>query len=178
MTNTTLDMVLVAEVNRLRADLALNAQMLAKQTDLAREAEHTLTVTIRDMKSDVEMWQIGTATLTAERDAARRAHLTCQEAWEALSRQRDLDVDRAREAEAEVERLRTEHQNAWTRLNTLNAQIADLSHPNMQMLLRDCERLRAERGLELAEVARLEAEVKRLTKRVEVREVAKKGWTR
>ena len=38
--------------------------------------------------------------------------------------------------------------------------------------------LKAERGLELAEVARLEAEVKRLTKRVEVREVAKKGWTR
>ena len=74
-----------------------------------------------------------------------------------MTKQRDLDVDRAREAEAEVERLRTEHQDAWTRLNTLNAQIADLSHPNMQMLLRDCERLRAERGLELAEVARLQA---------------------
>ena len=126
MTNTTLDMVLVAEVNRLRADLTLNAQMLAKQTDLAREAEHTLTVTIRDMNSDVEMWQIGTATLTAERDAARRAHLTCQEAWEALSRQRDLDVDRAREAETALAEERAEHEMTRTVCRSLRDELSQL----------------------------------------------------
>ena len=148
MTNTTLDMVLVAEVNRLRADLALNAQMLARQTDLAREAERTAHYAEQAMSSHLP--SLDRSALLTQIDALK-ADLA------EMTKQRDLDVDRAREAEAEVERLRTEHQDAWTRLNTLNAQIADLSHPNMQMLLRDCERLRAERGLELAEVARLQA---------------------
>jgi hypothetical protein len=141
-------MVLVAEVNRLRADLALNAQMLARQTDLAREAERNAHHVEQAMSSHLP--SLDRSALLTQIDALK-ADLA------EMTKQRDLDVDRAREAEAEVERLRTEHQDAWTRLNTLNAQIADLSHPNMQMLLRDCERLRAERGLELAEVARLQA---------------------
>ena len=70
------------------------------------------------------------------------------------------------------------------RIEALGAEVAMLrtsllaADDRTLMRQNEIKALKAERGLELAEVARLEAEVKRLTKRVEVREVAKKGWTR
>ena len=54
---------------------------------------------------------------------------------------------------ARVAALEAERDQAWDRLNALNAQIHDLSHPNCQMLLRDKQQAEA-RVTRLAEALR------------------------
>ena len=65
-----------AEVKQLRADLISVFEVKSGQIAIL-EAE------IRRLRAEAEIWQQGTDELTAERDAARRALLACQEAREA-----------------------------------------------------------------------------------------------
>jgi uncharacterized small protein (DUF1192 family) len=90
------EVVAVGEVERLKAELAANAAMLAKQCDLAREAENSAT----SWKAEVERLKAERADIArCVRESAARAGLEADQSWD------DSPAYWGGRMQAEVERL-------------------------------------------------------------------------